>query len=75
VVEITNPLQAAVQVYAFTPAGAQLLGTTEADTTVRLALPPASAGYGFVQWVDAAAPGRSDADLKKVRWRVRCGVP
>jgi len=75
VVEITNPLQAAVQVFAFTPAGAQLLGTTGADTTARFALPPASAGYGFVQWADAAAPGGSDADLKKVRWRVKCGVP
>jgi len=74
VVEITNPLQAAVLVYAFSPA-AQLLGTTGADTTVRLALPPASAGYGFVQWADAAVPGGSDADLKKVRWKVKCGVP
>ena len=75
VVEITNPLQAAVLVYAFSPAGAQLLGTTVADTTVRFALPPTSAGYGFVQWADAAAPGGSDADLKKVHWRVKCGVP
>jgi TonB family protein len=75
VVEITNPFRAAVLVYAFSPAGAQLLGTTGADTTVRLALPPASAGYGFVQWADAAAPGGADADLQKVRWRVKCGVP
>lgn len=75
VVEITNPLQAAVLVYTFSQAGAQLLGTTGADTTVRFALPPTSAGYGFVQWADEAAPGVSDADLKKVRWRVKCGVP
>lgn len=75
VVEITNPLPAAVLVYTFSPAGAQLLGTTGADTTVRFALPPTSAGYGFVQWADAAAPGVSDADLKKVRWKVKCGVP
>jgi TonB family protein len=75
VVEITNPLQAAVLVYTFIPAGAQLLGTTGANTTVRFALPPTSAGYGFVQWADAAAPGVADADLKKVRWRVKCGVP
>lgn len=75
VVEITNPLQAAVLVYTFLPEGAQSLGTAGADTTVRFALPPTSAGYGFVQWADAAAPGVSDADLKKVRWRVKCGVP
>jgi TonB family protein len=74
VVEITNPLQAAVLLYTFGPAGAQLLGTAGAATTVRLALPPASAGYGFVQWADAIQEG-SDADLKKVRWRVKCGVP
>lgn len=75
IVEITNPLPAAVLVYAFSPAGAQLLGTAGAATTVRLALPPASAGYVFVQEAEAAVPGVSDADLKKVRWRVQCGVP
>ncbi|HEY6110251.1 MAG TPA: energy transducer TonB [Gemmatimonadales bacterium] len=75
VAEITNPLQAPVLVYTFSPAGAQLLGTAGAETTMRFALPPTSAGYGFVQWADAAAPGGSDADLKKVRWRVKCGVP
>jgi TonB family protein len=74
VVEITNPLQAAVLVYAFSPAGAQLLGTAGAAATVRFALPPASAGYGFVQWADAVQEV-SDADLKKVRWRVKCGLP
>ena len=74
VVEITNPFPAAVLVYAFSPAGAQLLGTAGAATTVRFALPPASAGYGFVQWADAVQEV-SDADLKKVRWRVKCGVP
>lgn len=74
VVEITNPLRAAVLVYAFSPAGAQLLGTAGAAMTVRLALPPASAGYVFVQEAEAAVPGGSDADLKKVRWRVECGV-
>ena len=74
-VEITNPLLAAVLVYTFSPAGAQLLGTAGAATTVRLALPPASAGYVFVEGADAAVPSVSDADLKKVRWRVICGVP
>jgi hypothetical protein len=73
VVEITNPLQAAVLVYTFTPAGAQLLGTAGAAATVRFALPPDSAGYEFVQWADAV-PEISDTDLKKVRWRVVCGV-
>lgn len=72
VVEITNPLRAVVLVYAFSPAGAQLLGTAAATTTVRLALLPASAGYVFVQEADE---GVSDADLKKVRWSVKCGVP
>jgi TonB family protein len=75
VVEITNPLRTAVLVYAFSPAGAQLLGTAAATATVRLALPPPSAGYVFVQGADAAAAVVSDADLKKVRWRVKCGVP
>ncbi|HET9709966.1 MAG TPA: energy transducer TonB [Gemmatimonadales bacterium] len=75
IVEITNPLRTAVLVYAFSPAGAQLLGTAVADTTVRLALPQASAGYVFVQEADAAVSSVSDADLKRVRWRVQCGVP
>jgi hypothetical protein len=52
-----------------------LLGTAAATTTVRLALPPPSAGYVFVQEADAAERVVSDADLKKVRWRVKCGVP
>lgn len=73
VVEITNPLQAAVLVYTFSPAGAQLLGTAGAAATVRFALPPDSAGYEFVQWADAVQEV-SDADLKKVRWRVVCGA-
>jgi TonB family protein len=73
VVEITNPLQAAVLVYTFGPAGAQLLGTAGAAATVRFALPPDSAGYEFVQWADAVQEV-SDADLKKVRWRVVCGA-
>ena len=73
VVEITNPLQAAVLVYTFSPAGAQLLGTAGAAATVRFALPPDSAGYEFVQWADAVQEA-SDADLKKVRWRVVCGA-
>lgn len=75
VVEIRNPLRTAVLVYAFSPAGAQLLGTAAATTTVRLALPPPSAGYVFVQEADAAERVVSDRDLKKVRWRVKCGVP
>lgn len=78
VVEITNPLRARVLVYAFSPAGAQLLDTAAASRTVRLALPPASAGYVFVQGADAGvagAPVASDGDLKKVRWSVKCGVP
>ena len=75
VVEITNPLPAAVLVYAFSPTGAQSLGRAGAAITTRLALPPASAGYVFVQRADSAAAGVSDADLKKVRWRVRCGAP
>lgn len=74
IVEITNPLPAAVLVYAFSPAGAQLLGTAGAATTVRLALPPASAGYVFVQEAEAAVSVVSDADWRKVRWRVKCGV-
>ena len=74
IVEITNPLPAAVLVYAFSPAGAQLLGTAGAATTVRLALPPASAGYVFVQEAEAAVSAVSDADWRKVRWRVKCGV-
>lgn len=74
VVEITNPFEAAVLVYAFSPVGTQLLGTAGAATTVRFALPPASAGFGFVQWADAVQEVL-DADLKKVRWRVKCGVP
>lgn len=73
-VEITNPLQAPVLVYTFSPAGAQLLGTAAAAATVRFALPPESAGYEFVQWADAVQEG-SDADLKKVRWKVACGAP
>ncbi len=74
VVEITNPLQAAVLVYTFSQAGALLLGTAAPAATVRFALPLDSAGYGFVQWADAGQEA-SDADLKKVRWRVKCGVP
>lgn len=75
VVEITNPLHTAVLVYVFSPAGAQLLGTAGATTTVRLALPPASAGYVFVEGADAGAAVISDSDLKKVRWSVKCHVP
>jgi len=75
VVEITNPLRAAVLVYAFSPAGAQLLGTAAPATTVRLALPSESAGYVFVQGAATAAPVISDAAVKKVRWTVKCGVP
>lgn len=67
-----DPLRGAVLVYAFSPAGAQLLGTAAATTTVRLALPPPSAGYVFVE---GAETGVSDTDLKKVRWSVKCGVP
>ena len=73
-VEIANPLRPAVPVYVFSPAGAQLLGTAAADTSVRLVLPPGSPGYVFVQGADAAVPGVSDADLKKVKWTVKCGV-
>ena len=75
IVETTNPLHSAILVYVFSPAGAQLLGTARPATTVRFALPPASAGYVFVQGADAAGSGVSDADLKKVRWIVKCGVP
>ena len=75
IVEVTNPLPVDVLVYVFSPAGAQLLDTAGAATTVRLALPPASAGYVFVQEAEAAVPGVADADLKKVRWSVKCGVP
>jgi TonB family protein len=75
VVEILNPLSAAVLVYAFDPDGAQLLGTAAAAARVRLALSPASSGYGFVQWADTATLGHSEGDLKKVRWTVKCGVP
>lgn len=74
VVEITNPLRSAVLVYAFSPTGAQLLGTARGAITTRLDLPAESAGYVFVQGADSTAAGVSDADLKKVRWRVRCGV-
>lgn len=75
VVEVLNPLSAAVRAYAFGPTGAQLLGTVGAATKVRLALPPESSGYGFVQWADTAARGRAEGDLNKVRWKVRCGLP
>ena len=75
VVEIANPLRAAVLVYVFSAAGAQLLDTARATRTVRLALPPASAGYVFVQGADTAAGAVSDRDLRKVRWTVKCGVP
>ncbi|HKE91607.1 MAG TPA: TonB family protein [Gemmatimonadales bacterium] len=75
VVEVTNALRAAVLVYTFSPAGAQLLGTAASGRTVRLTLPPASAGYVFVQGADAASPDISDADLKKVNWSVKCVVP
>ena len=75
VVETTNPLRAAVLVYTFSPAGAQLLGTAAAAMTVHLALPPESPGYVFVQGAATAAVVVADADLKKVRWRVKCGVP
>ena len=75
VVEVTNPLLAAVSVYTFSPAGAQLLGTVASARTVRLALPPASAGYVFVQGPDSASTVVSDADIEKVRWSVKCGVP
>ncbi len=75
VVEVTNPLLVPVLVYAFSPAGAQLLGTAASARMVRLVLPPASAGYVFVQGTDAARPDVSDADLEKVRWSVKCGAP
>jgi len=75
VVEVLNPLSAAVLFYAFGPAGAQSLGTAGPDTKVRLALPDESSGYGFVQWADTAAPERREGDLNKVRWTVKCGLP
>ena len=75
VVEITNPLRAAVLVYVFTPAGVQLVGTAAATTIARLALPPASAGYVFVQGADVSAALVSDADLERVHWSVKCGGP
>ncbi len=75
IVEVTNPLHSAVLVYAFSTAGAESLGTAGPSTTVGLALPPASAAYGFVQRADTAVASVSDVDLKRVHWIVKCGVP
>jgi TonB family protein len=75
VVEVVNPLAAAVLLYAFGPTGAQLLGTVGASTKVRLALPTESSGYGYVQWADPGAPENRAGDLSKVRWKVKCGSP
>jgi len=75
VVEVQNPLSATVLFYALGPKGALLLGAVGAAAKARLALPPESSGYGFVQWPDSATPGKPEGDLDKVRWKVKCGVP
>jgi TonB family protein len=75
VVEVVNPLSAAIDFYAFGPQGAQLLGTAGAASKVRLVVPPESSGYGFVEWADASGRGHRERDLDQVRWTVACGLP